>query len=500
MPAPTPPATVTVTDTFLSGGGAPLAGRVSFTPSVTSKTADATIARTPVVARLAVDGSITAVLVATDAPGVTPTGWTYDVVETIGEAGSDGALGVDAWVSRRYSISLPAANPAVVLRALTPVDPVSASMFEVKTVAGVPADVGGNINLTAEDLAMGGIGFVPESEFDAFTATKGQPSGLASLDSGGLIPVAQLPPIALSDYLGPVGSQAAMLALTGQRGDWTIRTDTSSTGSVWVLNAEPSSTLANWTQLPVPAVPVASVAGKTGVVTLVKADVGLSNVDNTSDASKPVSTATTTALSGKANTAHTHAIADVTGLQTYLDDDSPVSPDAAILGDLAASVPRFAATSQDTLSNQFLTIHGAIAMRAFNATKLRFHVRGAVGSPGIVTMALFKGSNRSTLAKVVADTVVTTQFGSTGPKELTISSLSVSKGDWLYLVVLHTNAGTDPAMSTIAGPPSVDLLNPSSTQIITGYKTGQTSIPASTLDATTGWTLNARLAWFALAA
>ena len=36
---------------------------------------------------------------------------------------------------------------------------------------------------------------------------------------------------------------------------------------------------------------VSSVAGKTGVVTLVKADVGLSNVDNTSDANKPVSTA-----------------------------------------------------------------------------------------------------------------------------------------------------------------------------------------------------------------
>jgi len=45
---------------------------------------------------------------------------------------------------------------------------------------------------------------------------------------------------------------------------------------------------------------VASVAGKTGVVTLVKADVGLDTVDNTSDAAKPVSTATQTALSAKA--------------------------------------------------------------------------------------------------------------------------------------------------------------------------------------------------------
>ncbi|MFS0718872.1 hypothetical protein, partial [Arthrobacter phoenicis] len=44
---------------------------------------------------------------------------------------------------------------------------------------------------------------------------------------------------------------------------------------------------------------VSSVAGKTGAVTLVKADVGLSNVDNTADTAKPISTATQTALDAK---------------------------------------------------------------------------------------------------------------------------------------------------------------------------------------------------------
>lgn len=47
------------------------------------------------------------------------------------------------------------------------------------------------------------------------------------------------------------------------------------------------------------AAPVQSVAGKTGAVTLAKADVGLGNVDNTSDASKPISTAMQAALDGK---------------------------------------------------------------------------------------------------------------------------------------------------------------------------------------------------------
>lgn len=47
---------------------------------------------------------------------------------------------------------------------------------------------------------------------------------------------------------------------------------------------------------------VTSVAGKTGVVTLDKADVGLSNVDNTSDANKPVSTAQAASIATKQDT------------------------------------------------------------------------------------------------------------------------------------------------------------------------------------------------------
>ena len=46
--------------------------------------------------------------------------------------------------------------------------------------------------------------------------------------------------------------------------------------------------------------------------TLDKSAVGLANVDNTSDANKPVSSATQTALNGKANTSHTHTSTDIT--------------------------------------------------------------------------------------------------------------------------------------------------------------------------------------------
>jgi len=46
--------------------------------------------------------------------------------------------------------------------------------------------------------------------------------------------------------------------------------------------------------------------------TLDKSAVGLANVDNTSDANKPVSSATQTALNAKADTSHAHAAADIT--------------------------------------------------------------------------------------------------------------------------------------------------------------------------------------------
>lgn len=49
----------------------------------------------------------------------------------------------------------------------------------------------------------------------------------------------------------------------------------------------------------IPSAPVTSVNGKTGAVTVTASDVGLGNVDNTSDANKPISTATQSALDGK---------------------------------------------------------------------------------------------------------------------------------------------------------------------------------------------------------
>lgn len=128
-------------------------------------------------------------------------------------------------------------------------------------------------------------------------AQKGVALGVATLDGTGKLATAQLPPLSIVTYLGPTGSQAAMLALTGQSGDWTTRLDT---GTTWLITGATPSQLSSWTELSYPTAPVTSVAGRVGSVVLARTDVGLANVDNTADTGKPVSSAQQTALDLKA--------------------------------------------------------------------------------------------------------------------------------------------------------------------------------------------------------
>lgn len=148
---------------------------------------------------------------------------------------------------------------------------------------------------------------------------------------GGIIPTSQIPAIAITEFLGNVATEAAMLALVGQKGDWCIRTDM---GKAYIITGTTPSLITDWTEWVYPVSPVTSVNGQVGVVTLnytnvgadaagsaatvqsnldthagnllnphgvTKAQVGLGDVDNTSDLNKPISTATQTALNAKAD-------------------------------------------------------------------------------------------------------------------------------------------------------------------------------------------------------
>ena len=114
---------------------------------------------------------------------------------------------------------------------------------------------------------------------------KALPNGVATLDSSGLVPATQLP-----SYVDDVLEFNSLnnFPTSGETGKIYVETDTNHTyrwsGSAYIQIASGA---------------VQSVNGQTGIVNVTKADVGLGNVDNTSDVNKPISTATQTALDGK---------------------------------------------------------------------------------------------------------------------------------------------------------------------------------------------------------
>jgi hypothetical protein len=119
----------------------------------------------------------------------------------------------------------------------------------------------------------------------------GANNGIAQLGSDGKVIAAQIPAIAISDTF-VVATQAAMLALTAERGDVAVRTDLSKS---FILTAEPASTLANWQELLTPASPVTSVFGRTGAVTASSGDYTVAQVTGAAPLASPALTGTPTA-------------------------------------------------------------------------------------------------------------------------------------------------------------------------------------------------------------
>jgi hypothetical protein len=127
-------------------------------------------------------------------------------------------------------------------------------------------------------------------------------NGAASLDATGKVPSVQIPAVSFSS-VDVVNSMDAMLSFTSGTGLPTdrligsivVRLDSSKN---FVLAELPASNRSNWVELVSPTDVVQTVNGKPGpAVAIEKSDIGLINVDNTSDINKPVSDATKDSLS-----------------------------------------------------------------------------------------------------------------------------------------------------------------------------------------------------------
>lgn len=225
--------------------------------------------------------------------------------------------------------------------------------------------ISANFGTSAGTIAQGNDARITGAEQ---ITNKGVANGYAGLNSSTVVPTAQL------------GTGAATNA-TFLRGD-----------NVWA------------------ATPVTSVASKTGAVTLVKADVGLTNVDNTSDANKPVSTAQQTALDGKVNIANG-------GGETFFDAGN--SGSALTLNLANGNVQKLTLTSNCTIT---LTSPASGAFRSL----LLYVFQDGTGSRTITWPASVKwgtagaptlSTAASKMDKILLDTVDggTTWYGSAGP-------------------------------------------------------------------------------------
>lgn len=213
-------------------------------------------------------------------------------------------------------------------------------------------------------------------------------TGIASgnvpvLDGSGKLDTAVLPAVAITDVF-VVASEAAMLALVAEKGDIAVRTDLNKS---FALGTNSPGTLADWKELLTPTDVILSVAGLTGTISsaalksalaiatadvtdmsangrsfvtaanyaamkillsLTKGDVGLGNVDNTSDATKNSATATLTnkTIDGASNTITNLAVSMFAGSAIVTaaegiassDNDTSIPTTATVIDAIASAV------------------------------------------------------------------------------------------------------------------------------------------------------------------
>lgn len=180
----------------------------------------------------------------------------------------------------------------------------------------------GNVDNTSD--ANKPVSTATQTALDAKQATseKGQANGYASLDSGGKVPVSQLPN-SIMEYQGVWNASTNTPTLangTGSPGDvYRVSVGGTSLSLSFAVGDYIIYNGTTWEKSDTTDA-VSSVAGRTGDVTLTSTDVGLANVDNTSDSTKNSATATLTnkTISGSSNTLSNIPQSAVTDLGTDL--------------------------------------------------------------------------------------------------------------------------------------------------------------------------------------
>jgi hypothetical protein len=221
------------------------------------------------------------------------------------------------------------ATPAGEIVGTTAVQTLTNKTINNSTITGVTgitkADVGlGNVDNTADAAKPVSAPQQLALDLKENKSAKGVALGYASLDAGGKVPLAQLP----ATVQGAVSYQGTWNATTNipvipaasaANNGWYYVVNVAGTmiiGGVssWAVGDWVVSTGVSWIKVDNTDT-ITSVSGRTGDVMLDKNDVGLSNVDNTSDATKNSASATLTnkVIKGSQNVLEVRLENDVTG-------------------------------------------------------------------------------------------------------------------------------------------------------------------------------------------
>lgn len=215
---------------------------------------------------------------------------------------------------------------------------------------------------------------------------KGAANGYASLGADGKVPSAQLSALAITEtYV--VASEAAMLALSAQRGDVAVRTDLSRS---FILTTDDPTQAANWQELQTPPDSVLSVDGLTGAISLPSDGAAASGTKRTlgtgatqaapgnhdhAGVYDPAGTAASAVGAHDGDTTGVHGITDTSDLavkgapQTFTRTQTfdPSTAEDAIVADVAARALYARTTS---LTDHVATLHQAAASGTGSALNL----------------------------------------------------------------------------------------------------------------------------------
>ena len=289
------------------------------------------------------------------------------------------------------------------------------------------------------------------------------------------------------DLLAATGSGAVNRLAIGTDGQVLSADSSQSTGVRWTTPA---------------SAPVSSVAGRTGAVTLTSTDVGLGNVNNTSDANKPVSTATQTALNAKVDTSSLAAVAtsgsyaDLSNKPTIPSAGAGITNTSGVLsvnyGTTASTAAagndaRITGALQSTIATTKGDILAATGSGSFNrvgigtdgqvltadssqSTGVRWTTVAASGGAGITRSIVSVSTNLTAAAAAATDYVyiLTGNYTLTLPTAVGNTNKYVVKNRHTSSVALAFNGSetADGGGITLSANSSVDLVSDGSNWVI----------------------------------